>query len=118
MPKYVELRLDSNDLVPQVLGARRLLLGIEVEDAGGGTVRDQEVDLGGQLVPNHLLVPMLVLEGVSYEVGSVGGPKYADSLKTDHLVLEVNAPLPELLDDFVSGDLAGGWATLQGYLFW
>ena len=81
-------------------------------------MRDQEVNLGGQLVPDHLLVPLLVLEGVSNEVGSVGGAKYADSLKIDHLVFEVDAPLPELEDDVVSGDLGGRWATLQGYRFW
>jgi hypothetical protein len=91
-------------------------MGVEVEDTGGGTVGDEQVQLVWDAVPDDLFPIKWVLECVSNEIGSVGRSENAYALNLHKLVLQVNAALLELVNQLISAELFKGEGTEQGYL--
>jgi hypothetical protein len=96
MTEHMILRPSLRHNFPQVGRAAMLATSGLIEDAQWRAVRDQQIDLLRNAVPNDLLILLIILESVSHVVRAVGRPEYANTFDLHKLVLEVNTTFSQL----------------------
>lgn len=86
VPKNMVFRLDSKHSFLQYLGPWMFFFRVHVKNSKRRAVCYKQVDFGRNRVPNHLFIPMSVLECISYKIWSIRRSKYFYSIDFDGFV--------------------------------